>query len=89
MLVLSRKPHEEIVVPKLGITIRVLEVRGQKVRVGIEAPADVTIVRAEVLHRRESAADERMTAPNRSRMAGRASARGPRDGTYPPIGAFS
>jgi carbon storage regulator len=89
MLILSRKPQEEIVVPTLGITIRVLEVRGQQVRVGIQAPADFSIVRAEVLRRRESDSDERMTAPNGKEMAGWASARRPKEGTHLPVGGLS
>jgi carbon storage regulator len=47
MLVLSRKVGEEI---KIGenITIKILEVEGNRVRIGITAPADVTIHRQEV-----------------------------------------
>jgi len=47
MLVLSRKKNESI---KIGdeITIVVVEVRGDKVRLGIEAPIDVPVHRAEI-----------------------------------------
>ena len=47
MLVLSRLPGEQI---RIGdeITVTVLEVQGDKVRVGIEAPRDVSIHRREV-----------------------------------------
>jgi carbon storage regulator len=48
MLVLTRKPDEEIVVPQAGITFRILEVRGERVRIGITAPAEVEIFRREV-----------------------------------------
>jgi carbon storage regulator len=47
MLVLSRKPGEKIHIGS-GITITVTEVRGNKVRLGIEAPRDIPIVRAEL-----------------------------------------
>ena len=47
MLVLSRKKNESIVVDD-NIVITVVEVRGDKVRLGIQAPADVSIHRTEV-----------------------------------------
>ncbi len=47
MLVLTRKPSEEIHIGD-GVTITILRVRGQCVRVGIKAPDDVRIVRAEL-----------------------------------------
>jgi carbon storage regulator len=47
MLVLSRKPGEQIVIgDKIRVTI--VEVRGNRVRIGIEAPDDVAIFRAEL-----------------------------------------
>jgi carbon storage regulator len=51
MLVVSRKPGQEIVVPHLGITFTILEVRGEHVRVGIQAPNHVEIHRREVWQR--------------------------------------
>lgn len=47
MLVLSRKKNESIVVDD-AIVITVLEIRGDKVRLGIEAPKSVPIHRSEV-----------------------------------------
>lgn len=47
MLVLSRKKNESIVVDD-SIVITVVEIRGDKVRLGIEAPREVTIHRSEV-----------------------------------------
>lgn len=47
MLVLTRKPREEIRIGN-GVTITILRVKGQQVRVGIEAPNDVRIVRGEL-----------------------------------------
>jgi carbon storage regulator len=47
MLVLSRKPGEKIVIEG-GITVTVVEVKGNKVRIGIEAPDDVRILRSEL-----------------------------------------
>jgi len=49
MLVLSRKPGEKVVIDG-GITITVVEFSRSKVRIGIEAPADVAILRGEVVN---------------------------------------
>ena len=48
MLVLSRKEDEKLVFPHLGIALQVLRVAGGKVRIGIEAPTDVSVVRSEI-----------------------------------------
>ena len=47
MLVLSRKKDEKIVIGD-SITLMVIEIRGDKVRLGIEAPRDVAVHREEV-----------------------------------------
>ncbi|HUG67373.1 MAG TPA: response regulator [Pirellulaceae bacterium] len=51
MLVLSRKQNERILFPHLGVTIEVLRVSGNAVRVGIDAPPDVQVLREEVAQR--------------------------------------
>jgi len=51
MLVLSRKLGEEIVIPQLGLTFTILDVRGDRVRVGVAAPTDVRVFRREVWDR--------------------------------------
>lgn len=48
MLVLSRKKNESIIIND-NVVITVVEVRGDKVRIGIEAPRDVSVHRQEVL----------------------------------------
>lgn len=49
MLVLARKPGQAIVLPDLGITIRVLAYAScGQVRIGIEADKEVRILREEV-----------------------------------------
>lgn len=47
MLVLTRRPHEAV---RIGeeIEVRVLSVEGRKVRLGIEAPDEMLILREEV-----------------------------------------
>lgn len=47
MLVLSRKKNESIVIDD-QIKITVVEIRGDKVRLGIEAPREVPVHRSEV-----------------------------------------
>jgi carbon storage regulator CsrA len=49
MLVLSRKVGEQICVPQFDIVLTVLAVHGQRVSLGIEAPASITVVRSELL----------------------------------------
>ena len=47
MLVLSRKKNESIVINN-DITIVVVEIRGDKVRLGVDAPKEVPVHRREV-----------------------------------------
>ena len=47
MLVLSRKKNESVVINS-DVVITVIEVRGDKVRLGIVAPKDVPVHREEV-----------------------------------------
>jgi carbon storage regulator len=47
MLVLSRKKNESIVIDD-RIVLTVVEIRGDKVRLGIEAPRDVPVHRKEI-----------------------------------------
>jgi carbon storage regulator len=48
-LVLSRKEGEEIVLIDQGITIRVDDIRGNRVRIAITAPPDVKVMRREIM----------------------------------------
>jgi carbon storage regulator len=63
MLVLSRKKNESIVIND-DITIVVVEIRGDKVRLGVEAPKEVPVHRREVfdaIHRNELATENKST----------------------------
>ena len=51
MLVLSRKLGEVIVVPQCELTVTVISVEGNKVRLGIGAPDDIDVYREEVWQR--------------------------------------
>jgi carbon storage regulator len=53
MLVLTRKPGQSIMIGD-GVEVQVLSVAGEKVRLGITAPRDVSIFRNEVYDRIES-----------------------------------
>ena len=51
MLVLSRRIGEEVIIND-NISIKIVSIQGNKVRVAISAPADVPIDRAEIHQRR-------------------------------------
>lgn len=53
MLVLSRRVGESVVIGD-DVTVTVLEVRGDVVRIGIDAPRSVAVHRAELLQALES-----------------------------------
>jgi carbon storage regulator len=67
MLVLSRKKNESIIIND-NITVTVIEIRGDKVRLGIEAPKDVTVHRREVyeaiLHARSLEQGTKVPSPD-------------------------
>lgn len=56
MLVLTRKTNERIVIDG-SIVVEILEIQGGRVRIGIQAPNGVTILREELL------TNKTMTAP--------------------------
>jgi carbon storage regulator len=49
MLVLSRHTHETISFPELGITVKVVKIKGKTVSLGIEAPDQIQILRGELV----------------------------------------
>ncbi len=51
MLVLSRKRGEKIILPQLGIELMVVEISGDRVRLGVAAPAEVAVYREEIWER--------------------------------------
>ena len=54
MLVLSRGRNDKVVFPTLGISVEILRVAGNKVRLGIDAPHEIPVHRHEVSERMES-----------------------------------
>jgi carbon storage regulator len=66
MLVLSRKKNETLVIGD-NISVVVIEIRGDKVRLGIEAPKEIPVHRQEVydaIHRNDPPAYPRTAGPS-------------------------
>lgn len=76
MLVLTRKQQQQIQIGE-GITITILKVKGNAVRIGIDAPADVKIVRSELEPEEEATPEQPQSAGKSSRIDQTESARGP------------
>jgi len=57
MLALTRRPNETIVIGD-NITVTILGINGNQVRLGIEAPKDVSIHRSEIYARIQQEARE-------------------------------
>lgn len=66
MLVLSRKQDEKIIIGD-SITLMVISIQGDKVRLGIEAPRNVSIHREEVY---QAIQREQHDQPQRAASAG-------------------
>lgn len=62
MLVLSRRENDKILFPNLGVTIEIVRIKGSTVRVGINAPRNVSVLRHEVAE--ASAASEPLLLEN-------------------------
>lgn len=56
MLVLSRRPGEEIIIDD-NIKITVVSIKGDRIRIGITAPSNVSVDRAEIHERKTSYID--------------------------------
>ena len=81
MLVLSRRVGESVVIGD-NVTITVLEVRGDVIRVGIDAPREVAVHRKELLE--ELAASNRAAASPDDRVVASLSSLISRRPTPPP-----
>jgi carbon storage regulator CsrA len=51
MLVLARRLHERIIIPSIRTAVEVTAVKQNFVRLGIEAPPEVTVLREEIYRR--------------------------------------
>ncbi len=65
MLVLTRSKGERIVIGEDGdIVIHIVEVRGNQVRLGIEAPKDVPVHRHEIYQRIQNSSQDHTSETN-------------------------
>lgn len=53
MLVLARREGQDVVIPEYGITIRVLETRRFRCKLGVTAPRHIKVLRDEHLRHTE------------------------------------
>jgi carbon storage regulator CsrA len=71
MLVLSRRPNEKLLIPSINTAVQIVSIKPGVVRLGIEAPPEVTIYREEVLQeaagRSTSAGSEELVTLSRLR----------------------
>ncbi|NVK10426.1 MAG: carbon storage regulator CsrA [Gammaproteobacteria bacterium] len=65
MLILTRKVGERLVIGD-NVVVSVLGSRGQQVRLGIEAPKDVTVHREEIYDRIQNEADDESEVETRA-----------------------
>ena len=63
MLVLTRGRNDKVIFPTLGISVDVLRVAGNKVRLGIDAPKEIPIVRHEISVRKSNLDSKPRTLP--------------------------
>jgi len=54
MLVLTRKKNESLSIAEGLIRVTIVEVRGSKVRIGIDAPKDINVKRSEIEDKEKS-----------------------------------
>jgi carbon storage regulator CsrA len=49
MLIISRKEGQRIVLPSLGVAVKILKTSGNSTRIGIDAPRSISVIREELL----------------------------------------
>lgn len=49
MLVLTRRKDQKVLFPNLGIAVEVIDISGRQVRLGIDAPQEVRVLRDELM----------------------------------------
>lgn len=69
MLILSRKENESIVIGD-NITVKIVSIEKGLVKLGIDAPSDITILRSELLEAVEAANKEAAKAVDESLLSG-------------------
>src|SRR5438270_6859720 len=71
MLVLSRRLGDKILFPDLEITVEILQANGKTVRVGIQAPPDVAVLRHELAGSAERSLPPTRKSENTHRLRNR------------------
>ena len=69
MLVLSRKQKDKVVFPNLGITVEILKIAGNQIRLGIDAPPEVQVLRHEVAEKQGTRTEHPFNKLNESLRA--------------------
>jgi carbon storage regulator CsrA len=66
MLVLSRRTNEKLLLPDIDVTVQVVSIRPGQVRLGIDAPPHVQVLRAEIAkqYAKPASADEQRSLAN-------------------------
>jgi carbon storage regulator CsrA len=64
MLVVSRGINDRLVFPALGITVKVIKVKGSRASLGIDAPSEIRVIRHELLTDDEELGSIKPPAPN-------------------------
>lgn len=59
MLVLSRRPDQTIILPSVGVKVRLLRINGKAAQLGIEAPRDMPVLREELATAAQQSAQAR------------------------------
>ena len=57
MLILTRRVNESLIIG-VNVTVTILGVKGNQVRIGVDAPRDVAVHRQELAQEQESAVDD-------------------------------
>lgn len=68
MLILTRKNDESIIIGD-GIEVKILEVYDGRVKIGIDAPKDVTVLRKEILDAIEENKEALKRAPGKDELS--------------------
>ena len=69
MLVLSRRANEQIVLPDLGVTIEVISISGNRVKLGVTADQSIRVLRGEIAFEQNATEDRESVIPiNTGRM---------------------
>ncbi|QDT01319.1 response regulator [Adhaeretor mobilis] len=78
MLVLSRGPEDRICFPTLGVNIEIIRVDGNRVRVGIDAPREIPVLRHELVEKSEySATENAVSSPSKHSAKPQVADKGP------------